>query len=303
MKAHSDDLRIFVTVIESGSITAAAQQLDIGSSAVSRVLSKLEDKLGTTLLNRTTRRMKLTEEGEFFLESAKSILQQMEELEDNLSSRQHKPAGRLRVNAATPFMLHAVLPHIDAFRRLYPDIELQLNTNEVFIDLLAQSTDVAIRIGRLNDSTLHARLLGHTSLSLLASPAYLAEHGTPTSIEELKTHTLLGFSEQESLNNWPLRHAGSDHFMIKPRLAASSGETLRQLALAGQGIACLSGFMTSKDVAAGQLKKVMTKLTTAHPQPIHAVYYKNSKLALRIQCFIDFIHERLKAKGSGVVVD
>src|SRR5690606_23980191 len=111
MKAHSDDLRIFVAVVEAGSITAAAQQLELGSSAVSRVLSKLEDKLGSTLLNRTTRRMQLTEEGRFFLEKARSILQQMEELEDHLSARQQRPAGRLRINAATPFMLHAVVPH------------------------------------------------------------------------------------------------------------------------------------------------------------------------------------------------
>lgn len=296
MKAHSDDLRIFVTVVEAGSITAAAQQLELGSSAVSRVLSKLEDKLGATLLNRTTRRMQLTEEGRFFLEKARSILQQMEELEDHLSARQQRPAGRLRINAATPFMLHAVVPHIGDFRAQYPEIELQLNTDELNIDLLAESTDIAIRIGKLNDSTLHARTLGSSRLHLLASPAYLQAHGTPASLEELAAHTLLGFSEPEALNNWPIRHDGGDHVAIRPDLSASSGETLRQLALAGQGIACLSAFMTTADITAGRLVTVLPALTAEHRQPIHAVYYRNSTLALRIQCFLDFFQERLASQ-------
>ncbi|WP_133645630.1 LysR family transcriptional regulator [Paraburkholderia flava] len=295
MKAHSDELKVFVTVIESGSLTAASQELNLAPSAVSRTLSKLEEKLGTTLLNRTTRRMKLTEEGEFFLENARSILRQMDDLEERLAARQHRPEGRLRVNAATPFMLHAVVPHVGAFREQYPGIELQLNTSELNIDLLAQSTDIAIRIGTLSDSTLHARSLGSSRLNLLASRAYLDANGTPASIDDLQRHALLGFTEPESLNAWPLKHPDSEGFVVQPTLAASSGETLRQLALAGQGIACLASFMTAHDIAAGRLVKVMPELTRVRRQPVHAVYYKNSQLALRIQCFLDFMQERLKS--------
>ncbi|MNO45233.1 HTH-type transcriptional regulator DmlR [compost metagenome] len=295
MKATSEELRTFVTVIDCGSITSAADQLGLTASAVSRTLSKLEEKLATTLLNRTTRRMKLTEEGAFFLENARHILEQMESLEERLALRQQTPAGRLRINAASPFMLHAVVPHIDAFRQLYPDIELQLNTNDLNIDLLEQSTDVAIRIGSLADSTLHARPLGSSKLNLLASPDYLARHGMPQSLEELLERSLLGFTQPESLNIWPLRHTGGDTLAITPNLSASSGETLRQLILAGQGIACLASFMTCEDIRAGRLLRVLPELTSERRQPIHAVYYRNSQLALRIQCFLDFIQERLAA--------
>ncbi|WP_435609678.1 LysR substrate-binding domain-containing protein [Pseudomonas knackmussii] len=295
MKVQSDELRTFTTVIDSGSITAAADQLGLTASAVSRTLARLEEKLGTTLLNRTTRRMKLTEEGQFFLDSARHILAQMEDLEERLALRQQRPSGRLRINAASPFMLHAVVPHVDAFRELYPEIELQLNTNDLNIDLLEQSTDVAIRIGALSDSSLHARPLGSSCLNLLASPAYLERHGTPKSVEALAGHSLLGFTQPESLNTWPLRHAGGASLEITPTLSASSGETLRQLALADQGIACLAGYMTCRDVAAGRLVKVLPQAMRGARQPIHAVYYRNSQLALRIQCFLDFIQERLAA--------
>ena len=160
MKARSDELQTFVSVIECGSISAAAEQAGQTPSAVSRTLSRLEAKLETTLINRTTRRMDLTEEGKFFFEQAKLILEQMDELEERLISHQRTPSGRLRINAASPFMLHAIVPYIREFRALYPDIQLELNSNDLIIDLLEQSTDIAIRIGTLADSTLHARSLG-----------------------------------------------------------------------------------------------------------------------------------------------
>ncbi|MDY7068639.1 HTH-type transcriptional regulator DmlR [Pseudomonas extremaustralis] len=293
MKARSDELQIFVSVIECGSISAAAEQVGQTPSAVSRTLSRLEAKLDTTLINRTTRRMDLTEEGKYFFERSKLILAQMDELEEHLSSRQKKPAGRLRINAAVPFMLHGIVPYIAEFRRLYPDIQLELNSDDLIIDLLEQSTDIAIRIGALADSTLHARSLGCTPLHILASPAYLQRHGTPTSVAELAEHTLLGFSQTETLNHWPLRHVEGDRWLIEPGIAASSGETLRQLALEGQGICCLSNFMTIDDINTGRLVPVLEAFNTGYRQPIHAVFYRNSQLALRIQCFLDFIQAKL----------
>lgn len=293
MKARSDELQVFVSVIESGSISAAAEQVGQTPSAISRTLSRLEAKLETTLINRTTRRMDLTEEGRFFLEKAKQILAQMDELEERLSLRQQVPSGRLRINAASPFMLHAVVPYVAEFRRLYPDILLELNSNDLIIDLLEQSTDVAIRIGTLADSTLHARSLGSSPLNILASPAYLKQHGTPATVEALASHALLGFTQTESLNHWPLRHAEGDRLQIQPAMSASSGETLRQLALAGEGIVCLSHFMTHEDIRLGRLVVVLPEANSGYRQPIHAVYYRNSQLALRIQCFLDFIQKKL----------
>ncbi|WP_026145039.1 LysR family transcriptional regulator [Pseudomonas asplenii] len=299
MKARSDELQVFVCVIECGSISAAAEQVGQTPSAVSRSLSRLEAKLDTTLINRTTRRMDLTEEGKFFFERAKQILEQMDDLEERLALRQQTPAGRLRINAASPFMLHAVVPYIAEFRRLYPDIQLELNSNDLIIDLLEQSTDIAIRIGNLADSTLHARSLGSSPLNILASPAYLARHGVPASVDELSTHTLLGFTQTETLNHWPLRHAQGDRWLIRPDIAASSGETLRQLALEGQGIVCLSHFMTHQDIQSGRLQVILPEANSGYRQPIHAVYYRNSQLALRIQCFLDFIQGKLAGYAGG----
>ncbi|MBA1245246.1 LysR family transcriptional regulator [Pseudomonas japonica] len=294
MKARSDELQLFIAVIEGGSISAAAEQAGQSPSAVSRTLARLETKLGTTLINRTTRRMSLTEEGKYFFERAKAILQDMEALEEHLAVRQQAPSGRLRINAASPFMLHAVVPYVAEFRQRYPDIFLELNTNDLIIDLLEENTDVAIRIGTLADSTLHARPLGSSPLNILASPAYLARHGTPERVEDLASHTLLGFTRNEGLNQWPLRHAGGDRLPIDPAVAASSGDTLRELALAGEGIVCLSHFMTHHDIHEGSLQMVLAGFNTGYRQPIHAVYYRNTQLALRIQCFLDFIQEKLK---------
>ena len=293
MKARSDELQVFVSVIECGSISAAAEQVGQIPSAVSRTLAKLEAKLDTTLINRTTRRMDLTEEGKFFFERAKAILEQMEALEERLSVRHQTPSGRLRINAASPFMLHAIVPYVAEFRQRYPDILLELNSNDLIIDLIEQSTDIAIRIGVLADSTLHARSLGSSPLNILDSPDYLERHGTPASVQDLARHTLLGFTQTETLNHWPLRHADGDRLQIRPQMSASSGETLRQLALAGEGIVCLSHFMTHEDIRLGRLKVLLPKANSGYRQPINAVYYRNSQLALRIQCFLDFIQEKL----------
>lgn len=237
--------------------------------------------------------MDLTEEGKFFLERARHILEQMESLEERLSSSRQTPAGRLRINAASPFMLHCIVPHVAEFRQRYPDIELELNSDDWFIDLLEQSTDIAIRIGVLPDSTLHARSLGSCLLNIVASPAYLQRHGSPKTAEDLAQHVLVGFTHVESLNQWPLRHAEGDRLSIKPVISASSGDTLRHLVLEGVGIACLSDFMTNDDLREGRLVCLLKGANSGYRQPIHAVYYRNSRLALRIQCFLDFMQEKL----------
>lgn len=291
MKTSLDELLTFVMVVDTGSITAAAERLGQTVSGISRALRRLESKLDTTLLRRTTRRLELTEEGRFFLDRARQILAAVDDAEDEMSSRRQKPAGRLRVNAASPFMLHVIVPLVGGFRARFPDIELELNTSDQIIDLLEQRTDVAIRIGSLRDSTLHARPLGLSRLRILASPAYLKAHGTPKHVRDLARHNLIGFSQTETLNDWPLRHSQGDTLRITPGLYASSGETIRQLVLAGQGIACLADFMTASDQADGTLVPLLPKDTVDVRQPIHAVYYRNTQLAARIRCFLDFVAE------------
>ncbi|MCR8526156.1 LysR substrate-binding domain-containing protein, partial [Escherichia coli] len=159
------------------SITSAAELLDQTSSGVSRALSRLEAKLNSTLLHRTTRRLALTEEGQLFLTHARQILLSVEQAEEQIARRRETPSGRLRINAAAPFMQHVVVPLIGAFRQRYPLIQLELNTDDIVIDLLEQQTDIAIRIGELRDSTMRARMLGSSRVRLLASPAYLQKYG------------------------------------------------------------------------------------------------------------------------------
>lgn len=293
MDINSDDLKIFVTVIDSGTLSAAAVHLGQTTSGVSRALSRLEDKLATSLLTRTTRRMELTEEGQLFLERARTILDAMEEVEESIRIRHQKPAGRLCIDAASPFMLHCVVPHVAEFRAMYPEIRLELSSNDQIADLLEHRTDIAIRIGALSDSTLHARALSSSPLHVLATPAYLARHGEPHTPEELAGHALLGFAQYELGNNWPLRHATGNSLQIVPALAASSGETLRQLALNDQGIVCLSDFMTRDDIAAGRLVRILQPFYTGYRQQIHAVYYRNTQLSQRISCFLEFLQQKL----------
>lgn len=298
MKTTLDELLAFVSVVDSGSISAAAEHLTQTASGVSRALSRLEQKLEVTLLRRTTRRLQLTEEGQAFLAQARKILDAVESAEEQMKVRRQKPAGRLRVNAAAPFMLHVVVPLIAGFRAQYPQIQLELHSSDQIIDLLEQRTDVAIRIGALRDSTLHARPLGSNRLRILASPAYLEARGAPQSVEALRDHSLLGFTQPDSLNQWPLRHPLGDTLAISPDLSASSGETLRQLALADAGIVCLADFMTRADRARGELVQILAQHTVEVRQPIHAVYYRNTALASRITCFLDYLTGQLDGQAD-----
>lgn len=297
MKTTLDELQAFVTVVDTGSITAAAEHLAQTVSGVSRTLRRLEQKLDTTLLRRTTRKLALTEEGTLFLGRARAIIDAVDAAEDELATRRVRPAGRLRVNAASPFMLHAVVPLLAGFRAQYPDIELELNSNDDLIDLIEQRTDVGIRIGTLRDSTLHATPLARFALRVLATPAYLKAHGRPRQVEDLRQHSLIGFTQPDSLNRWPLRHAGGEDYEITPELRASSGETVRQLALAGQGIACLADFMTHADRARGDLVQLLIPHTVEQLQPVNAVYYRNTELAARIRVFVDYLAKALPHPG------
>jgi len=289
MKITLDEMQVFVAVVDSGSITAAADSSGQTVSAISRALARLEEKLEVTLLRRTTRRLELTEEGQVFLAQACKIINAVEEAEEQMQVRRNQPAGLLRVNAASPFMLHVLVPLVRDFRAQYPDIELELNTNDQIIDLLEHRTDIAIRIGALTDSSLHARPLMTNRLRVLASPDYLRERGQPLSVDELSAHRLLGFTRPESLNAWPLRNVQGDRLVIAPSVRASSGETLRQLALAGEGIVCLADFMTQADRQNGKLVQILIQHTVEVLQPVNAVYYRNNALSSRISCFLDYV--------------
>lgn len=292
MRTKSDDLAILLSVVDAGGFSAAAKSLDIQVARVSRAVSKLEKQLGVTILNRTTRRLELTDEGRQFVDSVRIGLMQLQQAEEDIISRGELPKGRLRIDAASPFVFHQLVPLVQPFNQAYPDIELELTSNEGFVDLLEKKTDIAIRIGALSDSTLYARPLGRSLLYIVASPDYLAKRGVPTKTSDLTQHDILGFSAPKSLNEWPLK----GFTPLTPALSSSNGETLRQLALMGNGIACLSGFMVKKDISAGKLIPLLEeeKITHSDRELINAVYYKSSSLAKRISTFIDFIQPKLQ---------
>lgn len=291
MLTRSDDLEIVLTVVDAGGFSAAAEALDVQVAKVSRSVSKVESQLGVSIFNRTTRRVELTEEGRQFVDSVRLGLQMIQSAEEEIVSRGELPKGRLRVDAASPFVFHQLVPLVQSFKEAYPDIELELTSNEGFVDLLEKRTDVAIRIGKLSDSTLHARPLGKSLLHIVASPDYLAKRGLPTKPEDLSSHQIVGFAGNKVLNHWPLPNQSD----VAPTVTASNGETVRQLVLAGNGIACLSGFMVQEDMAAGRLIPILEqdKLANTDRERVNAVYYKSSSVSKRISAFIDFIQPRL----------
>lgn len=287
MKVSLDELAVFLSVVDTGSLTAAADRLEQPVSTTSRLLARLEDKLQVTLLRRTTRRLDLTDEGCGFVEDARVILESVRVAEERLMHRRGRLSGPLYVDASTPFMLHVLVPLMRGYRDLHPEVELNLSTEEGFIDLLERRVDVAFRVGELKDSTLHRRLLGHTTVRLFASPDYLHRRGVPRQAKDLADHELLGFMKPDSLNIWPLREAATSK--IDPTVFSSSGETLRQLALQGMGIVHLSEFMTAADVAAGHLVEVLQDVTLPIRKPVNAVYYKHSAVSARIASMVDFV--------------
>jgi DNA-binding transcriptional LysR family regulator len=283
----------FVTVTETGSFSTAAQQLGQTPSGVSRTVSRLEKELGMTLMHRTTRRLDLTAEGAWLLERARRVLAELADTEAQAAARRGHPAGLVRVNAATPALDHLVAPLVADFLDAYPQVSLELTSGETVVDLIEEKVDVAIRIGILPDSSLNARLLGRSRIRVLAAPSYLERHGRPQTPSELTGHRLLGFTAPASLNTWPLRDGSQEGVLAKPQVTASSGETLRHLALGGAGIVSLSDFLSGADVAAGRLVPLLEEATLPWTQPVWAVFYKQGALAPRVGALVEFLARRL----------
>lgn len=300
MKATSEELAIFVAVVESGSFSRAAEQLGQANSAVSRAVKKLEMKLGVSLLNRTTRQLSLTEEGERYFRRVQQILQEMASAENELMETRQTPRGLLRIDAATPVMLHLLMPLIKPFRERYPEVTLSLVSSETFINLIERKVDVAIRAGTLSDSSLRARPLFASFRKIIASPAYLKQYGIPQSTEDLKDHVCLGFSETSSLNRWPVAQADGQLYDITSGLSSNSGETLKQLCLTGNGIACLSDYMINKEIADGDFVELLADKLLPVEMPFSAVYYSDRAVSTRIRAFIDFLSEHVKQPPKGL---
>lgn len=228
MRATSEEIAIFVAVVESGSFSRAAEQLGQANSAVSRAVKKLESKLGVSLLNRTTRQLSLTEEGERYFRRMQVVLQEMAAAENDVLETRTTPRGLLRVDAATPVMLHFLMPLVKPFRERYPEMTLSLVSSETFINLIERKVDVAIRAGTLTDSSLRARPLFTSYRKIVASPDYVARYGMPQHPSDLKQHHCLGFTEPVSLNTWPVSCCDGQLLEIEAAVSSNSGETLNE---------------------------------------------------------------------------
>ncbi|HID4134433.1 TPA: DNA-binding transcriptional regulator YafC [Pluralibacter gergoviae] len=301
MRATSEEIAIFVAVVESGSFSRAAERLNQVNSAVSRAVKKLESKLGVSLLNRTTRQLSLTEEGERYFRRMQGVLQEMAAAENELMESRRTPKGVLRIDAATPVVLHYLMPLIKPFRERYPEIALSLVSSETFINLIERKVDIAIRAGTLSDSSLRAKPLFISYRKIIASPDYIARHGRPESVAELSQHICLGFTEPQTLNTWPLSCCDGQLHEISSGLSSNSGETLKQLCLSGNGIACLSDYMVDSEIARGDLVELLAEQRLPVEMPFSAVYYSDRAVSSRIRAFIDFLveHEAQRRPSSG----
>ena len=297
---RSGELEVFARVIELGGFSAAARACGMTPSAVSKLVARLEQRLGTRLVNRSTRQIQLTPEGCAFYERGVRILADLEEAE-RCASAHAAPRGRLRINANVPFGHHFLLPLVPEFLARHPDVTLDITLTDEVVDILEQRTDVALRAGPLKSSSLVARTLGSTRMVIVGAPAYLKRHGTPATPDELLSHNRLGANYARAQAGWPLRHEGHD--VVAPvtgNAQASDGEALRRLALAGLGLARLAAFQVSEDIAAGRLLPVLEDCNPGDKEEIHAVYMgQGGYLPLRARAFLDFLAEKVDIDRGG----
>ncbi|QTF10697.1 LysR family transcriptional regulator [Brenneria izadpanahii] len=285
----------FVQVVESTSISAAARKLDMTPSAVSKLLHRLETRLGVRLINRTTRKHQLTPEGSLFYERCLRILDDISSAERE-AARGATPRGRIRVNSHVAFAKHYLMPQIPAFLKQYPEITLDIVLCDQIVDLLDDRTDVAIRTGPLTDSRLIMRSLGGSRMVVVASPGYLAREGVPKTPADLARYHRLGFGFTRHTKAWPFN--GVDEPRLLPpsgNLLLGDGETMRNAAIDGLGLARLAHFHVKKDIEAGRLVPLLEGYNPGDREEIHAVFIGPGKrLPTRVRVFLDFIAERCR---------
>jgi len=284
------EMEVFVRAVKRGGFSAAARELGMTPSAVSKLVARLEKRLGARLVNRTTRALQLTPEGCTFYERSIRLLAQLDEAERGVSPSD-VPVGRLRVNTNAAFGRCFLIPHLPVFTARYPGISVDLILTDQIIDLIDDRTDVAIRAGPMKSSQLVTRKLGETRMVVVGAPAYLERHGTPRTPAELMRHQRLGFSYTRVMEGWPLRENGVT-LPVEPTgsLRASDGEALRLIVLAGGGLARLAHFQVAEDLAQGRLLPVLEDFNPGDTEAIHAVFVgQGGQVPARVRVFLDHL--------------
>ncbi|WBV42306.1 LysR substrate-binding domain-containing protein [Pseudoroseomonas cervicalis] len=295
MDNRAGEMQAVLLAADLGSFSAAGRRLGLTPSAVSRLVSRLEDRLGTPLLLRSTRALRPTAEGEVYLARARRLLAEIEETE-RLVTAGALPRGPLRVSATVGFGTQCLVPLLPEFLARYPGITLDLSLSDGLVDLVEERTDIALRAGALRDSALKARLVLRSRRVVVASPAYLARHGTPRLPQDIAAHNCLGFNFRHRAGGWPFRDPQTGRLSTEAtpgNLRANNGPTLRQLCLAGLGLARLARFHVQAEIDAGRLVPLLEEHNAEDVELIHALYVGHGHLASRIRAFIDFLVERM----------
>lgn len=293
---RSGEMEVFTRVVELGGFSTAARAFQMTPSAVSKLVARLEARLGVRLINRSTRKLQLTPEGTAFYERALRILDEMAAAEREAAVGA-TPTGLLRVNTSVPFGLHHLLPLLPDFAKRYPNIKVDVTLTDLVVDLLEQRADVAIRVGAMRESRLLARKLGESRMIIVASPAYLAERGMPKTPDDLASHNLLDFSFGKWKSGWPFKLPNGETITVMPsgNALVSDGEAMHQIALAGMGLARLARFHVEADVAAGRLLPILDDFNPGDIEPIHAVFVGHGgQLPARVRAFLDYMAENVR---------
>lgn len=294
MDDHLTEMSIFAAVVEAGGFTAAGRTLGLSKSAVSKQVARLEARLGSRLLQRTTRRIALTEAGAVFLEGCQRVLAEAAAAEAAVTHLAGSVRGLLRVNAPMSFGLRYLSTLMARFMTLHPELQVDLSLNDRRVDLVEEGFDVGVRIGLLPDSSLVARQLAPIRRSLCASPDYLVRHGWPETPEALRGHACLLYSYLDTPRVWRFRGAdGVRRIAIRGPLESNNGEVLAEAAVAGIGIACLPTFIVCDALADGRLVELLTDWTDDREPALYAVYPERRHLAPKVRAFVDFLAEAI----------
>ncbi|MBT6403656.1 MAG: LysR family transcriptional regulator [Rhodospirillaceae bacterium] len=289
------EMEVFVAVVEAGSFVGAATRLRTSPPAVTRAVASLEDRLGIRLLNRTTRALRLTDAGERFVEHARRLLDDIERAERDTLGEASAPAGHLTVTASATFGRMVLAPIVTAFLAEHPKVTASVRLHDRVVDLLDEGIDVAVRIAELPDSSLVARRVGEVRRLLVASPDYLAKHGTPDAPVQLREHAVIAFTGLMPGHEWRYQAEGRTRTVaITPRLEINDALSALAAAEAGEGITPALSYMISDAVAAGRMVPVLEDWAPA-PAPVHLVHQQGRLVPPKIRAFMDFAAPRLAA--------
>ena len=287
------EMRVFAAVVDAGSFVGAADQLDISKAGVSRIVSELESRLGVRLLHRTTRRLSLTGEGEIFLGRCKEILAAVADAEAEISASSGQAVGLLKVSAPVSFGILRLAPLWGGFLARHPLTQLDITLSDRVVDLVDEGFDLAVRIARLESSTLVSRRLASTRMALCASPRYLRKHGRPRHPDDLARHTVLAYSLLAGGDTWEFQGPqGPVSVKVQPRMHTNSGDTCRAAALAHQGVILQPDFLVGEDLRTGTLVELLPPYRI-QDLGIYAVYPTRKHVPHKVRLLIDYLAQAL----------